>query len=51
MTNHQPPQNYRSFSIEQKRDGSFSLYRFGYVAGHFTTVEAAKVDADRRVAS
>lgn len=40
---------YRGFSIEQERDGSYSLFRFGYVAGHFATVEAAKIDADRRL--
>jgi hypothetical protein len=41
---------YRGFSIEQERDGSFSIFRFGYVAGNFLTVEAARNDIDRRAA-
>lgn len=41
--------NYRGFSIEQERDGSFSIYRFGYVAGHFATVQDAQRDIDWRL--
>lgn len=40
---------YRGFSIERERDGSFSLFRLGYVAGGFATVEAAKASADKRL--
>ena len=41
--------NYRGFSIEQERDGSYSIYNFGYVAGHFKTVEEAKKSVDWRM--
>lgn len=41
---------YRGFSIEQERDGSYSIFHFGYVAGHFGTIEAAKKNIDWRVA-
>ncbi len=40
---------YRGFSIEQERDGSYSIFRFGYVKGHFATVDAAKQDIDWRM--
>lgn len=40
------PINYRGFSIEQERDGSFSIFRFGYICGHFGSVEAAKKHID-----
>lgn len=42
------PTSYRGFSIEQERDGTFSLYCFGYVAGNFKTLEEAKKNADWR---
>lgn len=45
------PINYRGFSIEQENDGSFSVYRFGYIRGHLASVEAARKDIDWRVAS
>lgn len=49
-TTRQAPINYRSFSIEQERDGSFSLFGIGgYIAGSFKTVEAAKKSADWRL--
>lgn len=50
MTNRQAPQNYRGFSIEQELSGNYSLYRFGYVAGHFASVEDAKRSVDDRLA-
>src|SRR5262245_7009154 len=34
--------SYRGFTIEQERDGSYSIFNPGYVAGHFSTIEAAK---------
>lgn len=40
--------NYRGFSIERERDGSFSIFRFGYVAGHFVSIEAAKRSIEAR---
>jgi hypothetical protein len=43
------PINYRGFSIEQETDGTFSVYRFGYIRGGLKTVEAAKADIDWRV--
>lgn len=49
MTKRIAPQTYRGFSIEQELDGSFSLFRFGYVAGHFATIEEAKKSADWRL--
>jgi hypothetical protein len=48
----QKPVNYRGFSIEQERDGTFSIYRsdwVGYVQGNFRTAEEAQKDIDRRV--
>ena len=39
---------YRGFTIEFETNGSYSIYNLGYVAGGFATVEAAKVDADKR---
>ncbi len=48
MTRTQPI-NYRSFSIEQENDGSFSVYRFGYIRGNLKTIADAKADIDRRV--
>ena len=44
----QQPINYRGFSIEQERDGSFSIFNFGYLAGGFKTVEAARENIDWR---
>jgi hypothetical protein len=41
--------DYRGFSIEQERDGTFSIFRFGYVAGNFKTSEAAKKNIDWRM--
>lgn len=43
------PTTYRGFSIEQENNGTFSLFRFGYVAGGFKSVEAAKRNADWRL--
>jgi hypothetical protein len=43
------PTNYRGFSIEQERDGSLSIYRFGYIKGHFTSIEQAKKDINNRL--
>jgi hypothetical protein len=40
---------YRGFTIERERDGSYSIYRFGYVAGHFVTAQAAQLDINRRL--
>jgi hypothetical protein len=45
----QAPTNYRTFSIEQERDGSFSLFRLGYIRGGFKSVADAQKDADRRL--
>jgi hypothetical protein len=43
------PTNYRGFSIEQERDGSFSLFGIGgYISGNFKTIEAARANADWR---
>lgn len=42
-------ETYRGFSIEIERDGSYSIFRFGYVAGHFKTVDAAKKNIDWRL--
>ncbi len=39
---------YKGFSIEQERDGSYSIFRFGYVAGHFKTIERAKQEINWR---
>jgi hypothetical protein len=39
---------WRAFSIEKERDGTYSLYNLGYIAGNFKTVEEAKKDADKR---
>ncbi len=41
-------QTYRGFSIEQERDGSFSIFRFGYIRGNLKTIEDAKKDIDWR---
>jgi hypothetical protein len=38
--------NYRGFSIELENNGTYSLYRFGYIRGGFRTIEQAKTDAD-----
>ena len=46
-----PPMDYRGFSIERERDGSFSVFRFGYISGNHRTVEAAKKDIDGRALS
>ena len=46
----QHPINYRSFSIEQERDGSFSIFGIGgYISGNFKTIEAAKAEVDWRM--
>jgi hypothetical protein len=41
--------SYRGFTIEQERDGSYSIFNLGYVAGHFSTIEAAKENIDWRM--
>ena len=41
--------NYRGFTIEQERDDSYSIFNPGYVAGHFSTIEAAKENIDWRM--
>ena len=41
--------SYRGFTIEQERDGSYSIFNLGYVAGHFSTIQAAKENIDWRM--
>ena len=41
--------SYRGFTIEQERDGSYSIFNPGYVAGRFSTIEAAKENIDWRM--
>ena len=41
--------SYRGFTIEQERDGSYSIFNRGYVAGHFSTIQAAKENIDWRM--
>lgn len=48
MMNRAQPIDYRGFSIEQERDGSYSVYRFGYISGHHKNIEVAKKDVDWR---
>ncbi len=51
MTRTQPI-NYRSFSIEQENDGTFSIFgTCGYISGNFKTIEDAKKDAEWRFQS
>jgi len=41
--------NYRGYSIEKERDGSFSVFGAGgYISGNFKTVTEAKADVDWR---
>ena len=40
---------YRGFSIEQERDGTYSVFRFGYIRGNLVSIEAAKADIDWRL--
>jgi hypothetical protein len=40
---------YRGFSIEQERDGSYSVFRFGYLAGHFRNVAEAQAYIVRKL--
>lgn len=48
-TDRAKPATYRSFSIEQERDGTFSIFNLGYVAGHFQTADDARRDVDNRL--
>ena len=41
--------NYRGFSIEIENDGTYSIYRFGYIKGGLKTVEQAKIDINNRL--
>jgi hypothetical protein len=41
--------SYRGFTIEQERDGSYSIFNLDYVAGHFSTIQAAKENIDWRM--
>jgi hypothetical protein len=41
--------SYRGFTIEHERDGSYSIFNLGYVAGHFSTIQAAKENIDWRM--
>jgi hypothetical protein len=41
--------SYRGFTIEQERDGSYSIFYRSYVAGHFSTIQAAKENIDWRM--
>jgi hypothetical protein len=44
------PENYRTFSIEQETDGTFSVYgNGGYIRGNLKTAEQARKDIDWRV--
>jgi hypothetical protein len=39
---------YRGFSIELELDGTWSVYRFGYVSGKHTSAQQAKLDINMR---
>lgn len=42
--------NYRGYSIEIERDGSYSVFGIGgYLSGHFKTLADAKKDIDWRL--
>ena len=39
---------YRGYSIELELDGTYSVYRFGYISGKHTNHQQAKLDIDMR---